>query len=272
MKELLKLIKPKTVSNEKYAWLDTSSVLLDFGLTKVLGQAQTGMPSCVIPMKELFAENFDAATQLLGEGPVLIFPDTEDDAWIRVPINVMDASVFNSVASAGESDFWAGRLIVSSTGIQVDVAGCLYYLQYKMAKVLPNVLQPIILDLTWDAFYYLYKMFSGVAIKKPDELLLSTFDPMYMRGVNTDIRMKVVQDAKLIDLNQDRVNAFIAYGAEDYANSRTQSKKFLTDTSETLFKHLGKPFKDNIETSESTRVVKMTDGMYYTLYMNKRKP
>lgn len=163
----LQLIKPKTLPDDKYAYLSGSSCVLDFGTCKILMPHCNGMnyQPAYITIKDLFNMELESAVSVDTIGHRTFVPDLD---WNTIPVNLVDAGVFNAVASAGDAIFWHSNFTISKKSWSLKAAGFIYYLESSMPKILDWVPESgLDLYLDHNAFFYIYQMFKDVKKTKP---------------------------------------------------------------------------------------------------------
>lgn len=260
MTEKLQLIKPKTLSEDKLAFIQGRWCALDF-MTSIIvleDAFDINMPSSFIPMKNLFQDEMDKATAT-SEKPISKYIDTIKDLDYKIiPLNLYDVSVFNSLASAGEDIFWSGLIELRNNGIVIKASGFNYFIEHKMAKVL-SFIQPeqdVSFIIDYQACYFVYQMFKAVTKTKPKNLLIH-------RSENIAV---LTNEEKSFYILLEQENHKLKYKN----NTMLRIEKFISDINfdskgkidrkesgffkDSLFKHLTKCLNDTLDEFESPNI------------------
>jgi len=269
--ENLQKIKPKTLSDDKYAFMQDRWCALDFITSSIilLDAFDINMPSSFINMKNLFQSEMDEA-KIVSERPIKKTIDTIKDLEYKViPMNLYDISVFNSIASTGEDIFWSCNVILNADCIELKASGMNYFIAHKMPKTLEflrteSSTKSISFIADYQVCYYLYQMFKNVTKTKPKNLLINWDNLVNVITFTDEERSFYIQ---VYNKNQKlEYKHATMIEIQKYINSVEFSSKGKIDRKESgffkdsLFKHLTKCLNDTLDQYESP---------YIELYKNE---
>ena len=83
-----------------------------------------------------------------------------------VTFNIRDLNIFNSIISAGKSNYIAGKVLFEKGKFSVFVYGLTYTLKYSIMKIIPESLYGCSIDFSCDTFYMFYKLLRDKVDKK----------------------------------------------------------------------------------------------------------
>ncbi len=270
----VQLIKPKTLQEDKFAYLIRDACRLDFGSSSVLMPKDSQMNFghlVLIPIKDLFNQDASKLLQIAkGSEEFLSVPKLD---WKEIPINLLDTGAFNAPASAGEDLFWAGELIVSKNKLRIHVAGLVYYIEHEMPKITEGIETAQVIPLDYNAFYYLNQLFKKVTKTKPKNLkfafkndvaYLTNSDEEFFILVPTKYSKTAYKTKVLEEISNTYRNT-----AYTERNKELVRKDYVKDQ-DSLLKHLSKVLDDKFSFSESVYIQMFSSGQS-KLYLNKRK-
>lgn len=249
-------IKPKTLSETHNAYLCDKSCLLDFGTSKVLlNQGLTvSYQNSSINIKDLFNFELENAVANTSGSPINNY-NISSLNWNTLPINLIDANVFNAVASAGDAKFWDGSFTISNKEIQVEGVGFMFFTKHNMPKMIKWIDPECSLrfNLDHNAFYYIYQLFKGVTKTKPGVMKIA---------VNDNYAFITSEEEPYIIIIPRQHKEFTEKAKSYYAirkffieleinNMKTIDRKSYVKDKDSIFKHLLKAVGDSPKTGSS---------------------
>ena len=266
--------KPKSIDKDAWATLHDKDVCMSFPdstqviLKDVLADSY---PPSFIKIEDLMKGEINAATSL-NTISKKAFTLPKDIEWITFPINDLDLAFFSSIAASDSDLFWASEVVLCSeeNTMKVQALGLTYSADYCIPKTIEKKMT---FKLRWSIFYYLYKLFKGVTKKKLGTIKIGrTQDRVIITTDTEEVLLIAYQSGDIIEYKHSSIPVMKKFISKLEWKARDDiSKKLLTTTGNTLFKHLAKPFKDTVFHLESTYCDKYTDNLYYSLYLFKKR-
>jgi len=252
--ETLQTIKPKTLSVDKFAYLNKRDCLLDFGTSRILlnGALDSEWPQTAVLQKHLFNNYLEEANQVDGD---IVF-SAPNLAWNIIPINLMDVGVFNSITSAGEDLFWYANVKLTQKLLQIKSSGLTYFISHDMAKILEWIGSEKIFSVDYSVFYYLNQMFKKVTKTKPQNMLIGfTVDEVWITNESKEFYIIIPLENNEFKVKGKTFDALVrVFENKSYASAGSVDRIQFGKTAGSLFKHLTKCLDDKIEVSKAKEV------------------
>jgi hypothetical protein len=254
--------------------MNKKDLVLDFGSTRIicLDTLEFSTDPCIISQKDFFDLKFDEAKTIDSKNIGLSnIPNTL--TWNEIPINILDVGAFNAPASAGEDLFWHSELILSKQSIKIRVSGLIYYLEYKMPKILDCVDSDVVVPLGYNVFYYLNQMFKKVTKTKPKNLELAITDKhVYFHCDDSEYYIVVERKHRELSVKEKHLDMIkAAFESIEYKlKEKTLDRVQFGKEQEAIFKHTCKALGDTISRATGEIADKYFDANG-VLYLTKEK-
>lgn len=265
MVDFLQLIKPKRCKENLKAYITPNKIILDFGISSIMLNCNTGYPNCIIDHKSLFGFEFENATTKYDKFINAI--DIKDE-WGECAINANDSTVLSAISGSGEDEFFIGALEICPS-FKLSCYGFTYYNQYVSQKIIQNKGLNCYLDYT--SIYYLYQLFKHLSGKKIDKLLWQINSSKFIFTNESKTFYIIIDQSNHIfnwkvGLLSD-INKFYNVAT---ANKNQVTKKVIIESMNSIGKHLIRPCGEVLDISEAKQFNKL-EGNGYTLCLNKKK-
>jgi hypothetical protein len=271
-------IRPKTLPDNQYAYLEKHACVLDFGTSSVLmptGVSVNYQPT-KIAIKDLFNMELEKGLGLKNNDPrpSILIPDLD---WKTIPMNLVDVGVFNSISSAGDAIFWHAKLILSRKSWKIKSAGFIYYLEFSMAKILDWIPEDkeIIINLDHNANYYINQMFKDMTKTKPKVMKIA-FDKenVYFMEDSDECNYclmvkRACSEFTEKDKSFDKISQIYLNQSNSSGYKQIDRKSFIKDR-DSLCKHLLKACGDTPKYA-SLDIADKYESDTVKLWINKKK-
>lgn len=267
-------VKPKTQSDIRNVYMNKKDLVLDFKSSRVICPdiLEFSTESSVLSQKDFFDLKLDEACSLQTKDIGLC--EVEDDLyWDEFPVNILDVGAFNAPASAGEDLFWAAELILSKKSMKMRVAGLVFYMEYKMAKILDFIEEDVVIPIDYPSFYYLNQLFKKVTKTKPKNLMVHlSEDRVYFTCDDSEYCIVIFRkhgDFKVIKGHLDIIKK--RFEEEEYVQqSKSLDRVQYAKEQDSTFKHTCKVLGATISHESSNTIDKYYDANG-VLYLTKEK-
>jgi hypothetical protein len=264
MYDVLDLIKPKRLAEDKRAILSKDFIALDFSDTLIYKPCETKFPLCEISIKDLYSSNFDEANEI--NDFTFKLPELE---YTEISINAGDVAVLSSISAAGEDIFFCGYIGFRMNLLSFLTSGLVYYNEYRITK---EIIPMRNIDNQWidySVYYYLFQMFKNLSGKKTDLLLVAKKDDkLYLTNKDKDFYIISKEPSKFKTDSFASINKF--YTEQKFGKETAIIKKEWIEGKDSFIKHLIRPLDDVCMTKDSPSVIKLSSNGY-ELFINKEK-
>lgn len=256
------IIKPKRIYNTNLAYITPNNITLDFGISSILFNYNTGYPNCIIDQKSLFDNNMDNATTKFDK---FIEQIEIKDIWNECSINANDLTVFSAISGSGEDEFFIGGLELSNS-LKLVCYGFTYFTKYISPKVIQKGFNCY---LDYNSIYYLFQLFKHLSGKKLDKLLWQALDDKFIfTNDNKSFYIIVSQSDNILNFKINSLKFFVNFYDKVTINKTQVIKKNIAENLNSIGKHLIRTCNDIVDFSECNEYNKF-EGDNIVLCLNK---